>query len=474
MVRDAFARAAARPRKKLTLVHKHNVLVHAGHLWRRTVEAVERRVPRRRRSTTCTSTRRRSSWSPTRRGSTSSSPTTCSATSSPTSPRAIAGGIGLAASGNINPDARRARACSSRCTARRPDIAGQGKADPTATVLSVALLLEHLGLADEAARVERPSPPTSPSAAAPPTVARPRWATPSPRASPADRATRRRRTLAGARRPRRPSSRGPSKSALVASKGHAMSTGGHDPRRRPSRSPPSDTRRPGRRSAEARDRSPTPGSARSSPTTWSRIRGPRARAGTTRRVEPYGPLPLDPATAVLHYAQEIFEGLKAYRHADGSVWTFRPEANAARFTRSARRLALPELPEEDFLGVARGAGRAPTGPGCRPARRRASTCARSCTPREAFLGVRPSLEVEFLRHRLAGRRLLRRRRQAGVDLAVAATTPAPAPGGTGAAKCGGNYAASLARPARGAPRRLRPGRASSTRRPAPRSRSWAA
>ena len=72
---------------------------------------------------------------------------------------------------------------------------------------------------------------------------------------------------------------------------------------------------------------------------------------TGRRIEKYGPLLLDPATAVLHYAQEIFEGLKAYRHPDGSVWTFRPQANAARFARSARRLALPELTEADFLGA---------------------------------------------------------------------------------------------------------------------------
>ena len=70
-----------------------------------------------------------------------------------------------------------------------------------------------------------------------------------------------------------------------------------------------------------------------------------------RRVEAYGPLQLDPAAAVLHYGQEVFEGLKAYRWEDGSVWTFRPEANAARLNRSAWRLALPELPGEDFLGA---------------------------------------------------------------------------------------------------------------------------
>ncbi|MEQ1549584.1 MAG: branched chain amino acid aminotransferase, partial [Chakrabartia sp.] len=67
------------------------------------------------------------------------------------------------------------------------------------------------------------------------------------------------------------------------------------------------------------------------------------------KVGPRGPLTLDPATAVLHYAQEIFEGLKAYRLADGSMALFRPEQNARRFQRSAKRLAMPELPEELFL-----------------------------------------------------------------------------------------------------------------------------
>src|SRR4029079_17243443 len=71
------------------------------------------------------------------------------------------------------------------------------------------------------------------------------------------------------------------------------------------------------------------------------------------QVRPYGPLQLDPSAAVLHYAQEIFEGMKAYRHADGSVWAFRPDQNAARFQRSARRLALPELPAEDFIEAVR-------------------------------------------------------------------------------------------------------------------------
>ncbi|WP_433350267.1 branched-chain amino acid aminotransferase [Microtetraspora malaysiensis] len=67
------------------------------------------------------------------------------------------------------------------------------------------------------------------------------------------------------------------------------------------------------------------------------------------RLEPYGPLSLDPATAVLHYAQELFEGLKAYRQASGSIVSFRPHANAARFNKSAQRMAMPELPEETFV-----------------------------------------------------------------------------------------------------------------------------
>src|SRR5688572_23566499 len=60
------------------------------------------------------------------------------------------------------------------------------------------------------------------------------------------------------------------------------------------------------------------------------------------RVEPYGPLVLDPATSVFHYAQELFEGLKAYRQANGAIVAFRPFANAARFNRSAVRMAMPE------------------------------------------------------------------------------------------------------------------------------------
>ena len=67
------------------------------------------------------------------------------------------------------------------------------------------------------------------------------------------------------------------------------------------------------------------------------------------RLVPYGPLTLDPATSVFHYGQELFEGLKAYRQVNGSIVTFRPYANAARFNRSARRMAMPELPEDVFV-----------------------------------------------------------------------------------------------------------------------------
>jgi branched-chain amino acid aminotransferase len=66
-------------------------------------------------------------------------------------------------------------------------------------------------------------------------------------------------------------------------------------------------------------------------------------------VLPYGPILMDPSSAVLHYGQEVFEGIKAYRHRDGSIWTFRPDKNALRLQRSARRMALPELPAELFI-----------------------------------------------------------------------------------------------------------------------------
>ncbi len=67
------------------------------------------------------------------------------------------------------------------------------------------------------------------------------------------------------------------------------------------------------------------------------------------RIVPYGPLPMDPATTVFHYAQEIFEGMKAYRTADGSVQLFRPDCNASRMQDSADRMCIPKIPVEDFV-----------------------------------------------------------------------------------------------------------------------------
>jgi 3-isopropylmalate dehydrogenase len=152
VVRDAFARARSRPRKHLTLVHKHNVLTHAGHLWRRTVEEVGAEFPE---------------------VETAYQHVDAATIFLVTDPgrfdvivtdnlfgdiitdiaAAIAGGIGLAASGNINPDPS-VPSMFEPVHGSAPDIAGQGVADPTATILSVAMMLEHLGLPEAAARVE--------------------------------------------------------------------------------------------------------------------------------------------------------------------------------------------------------------------------------------------------------------------------------------------------------------------------------
>lgn len=152
VVRDAYGRAQARPRKKLTLVHKNNVLVHAGHLWTRIFEQVGREFPE---------------------VTTDYLHVDAATIFFVTQPErfdvivtdnlfgdiltdlaaAVTGGIGLAASGNINPSGA-FPSMFEPVHGSAPDIAGQGKADPTATVLSVAMLLEHLGFAAEAAVVE--------------------------------------------------------------------------------------------------------------------------------------------------------------------------------------------------------------------------------------------------------------------------------------------------------------------------------
>lgn len=160
------------------------------------------------------------------------------------------------------------------------------------------------------------------------------------------------------------------------------------------------------------------------------------------RVTAYAPLSLDPATAVLHYAQEIFEGLKAYRHDDGSVWTFRPEENAARMVRSAHRLALPELPVPDFVASVDALIKVderwvPEGTGEKSLYIRPFMFAS-----EKFLGVRPSKHVTYMV--IAS--------PAGayfpgglkpVSIWLSEDYSRAAVGGMGAAKTGGNYAASL-------------------------------
>ncbi|MBI9114498.1 branched-chain amino acid aminotransferase [Sanguibacter suaedae] len=170
--------------------------------------------------------------------------------------------------------------------------------------------------------------------------------------------------------------------------------------------------------------------------TWSDATG-----WSDRRVERYGPLMLDPASSVLHYGQEIFEGLKAYRHDDGSVWSFRPEANAARFARSAARLALPQLSTADFVGAVAALVR--TDLDWVPDGEEASLYLRPFMyASEAFLGVRPSMEAEFLviaspvgPYFAGGVK--------PVSIWVSEDHHRAGPGGTGDAKCGGNYAASL-------------------------------
>jgi branched-chain amino acid aminotransferase len=158
-------------------------------------------------------------------------------------------------------------------------------------------------------------------------------------------------------------------------------------------------------------------------------------------LRPYGPLTLQPAAAVLHYAQAIFEGLKAYRHADGSVWAFRPEANAERFARSARRLALPTLPVEDFVAAIDALVRADRD--WVPSAAETSLYLRPFMfAAEAFLGVRPAAEVTFcVIASPAGPYFATG--VAGVSIWLSTDYTRAAPGGTGAAKCAGNYAASL-------------------------------
>ena len=159
------------------------------------------------------------------------------------------------------------------------------------------------------------------------------------------------------------------------------------------------------------------------------------------RVEPFADLTLHPAALVLHYGQQVFEGLKAYRWADGSVHLFRPGANAARLAASARRLALPELHAQDFLGSIEALlsvdsawvpGKPETSLYLRP----------TLIGTEPCLGVRPSLTVEYMllaspvgAYFAGGVK--------PVSIWVAQGFHRAGAGGTGQAKTAGNYAASM-------------------------------
>ncbi len=160
------------------------------------------------------------------------------------------------------------------------------------------------------------------------------------------------------------------------------------------------------------------------------------------RIEAYGPLTLDPATAVLHYAQEIFEGMKAYRHDDGSIWTFRPDANGERLRRSSRRLALPELPVEDFVATVDELVRVdqrwvPDTEGEKSLYVRPFMFAS-----ERFLGVRPAKHVSYMVI-LSPAGAYFSKGPTPISLWLTEEYTRAGRGGMGAAKTGGNYASSL-------------------------------
>jgi branched-chain amino acid aminotransferase len=156
---------------------------------------------------------------------------------------------------------------------------------------------------------------------------------------------------------------------------------------------------------------------------------------------PRGPIALDPAAAVLHYAQEIFEGLKAYRLPDGGIASFRPEANARRFNQSAARLAMPEIPEELFVESIRQL--VAIDQAWVPDADKGSLYLRPFMfADEAFLGVRPAHSYLFCVIASPVGGYFKGGKEA-VTLWVSHDHVRAVPGGTGSAKCGGNYAASL-------------------------------
>lgn len=193
--------------------------------------------------------------------------------------------------------------------------------------------------------------------------------------------------------------------------------------------------------AERAERLVDPGFGRVFTDHMAVIRYSDAEGWHDAHVGPRRALQVDPASAVLHYAQEIFEGMKAYRLADGGTALFRPEANARRFRDSARRLAMPELPEALFLRsvdalVATDRDWIPDGPDgalyLRP----------FMFASEVFLGVKPAAEYTYMVIASSVGAYWKGGPKA-ISVWAARDFTRAAPGGTGAAKCGGNYAASL-------------------------------
>ena len=171
------------------------------------------------------------------------------------------------------------------------------------------------------------------------------------------------------------------------------------------------------------------------------IRWAAGRGWHDAQLVPYGPLEIDPANMMLHYGQGIFEGLKAYRQAGGGVATFRPYDNARRFQRSAQRLAMPELPVETFVQAIEVLVKQDIA--WVPSEAEQSLYLRPLMfATEVGLGVRPSNEYLFvLLASPAGAYFSGGVRPVSVWLSEEYVRAAP--GGTGEAKCAGNYAASL-------------------------------
>jgi len=160
------------------------------------------------------------------------------------------------------------------------------------------------------------------------------------------------------------------------------------------------------------------------------------------RIENYHVLDLTPGSAVLHYGQEIFEGLKVYRHADGSTWFFRPEMNGRRLIRSAERLDLPVLPEEDFLTSVHAL--ATIDEAWVPSGNEMSYYMRPFMfADQEFLGVHSASRVTYAVIGGPAAPYIADG-MTPVDIWVTTRYSRSGDGGTGAAKCGGNYASSLA------------------------------